>query len=1109
VQKLRKPIILVLLLAFCSSLLGPAPVMAQTVYLPQPGTLVGLSQHVACPVLRGVKVDPNNPLRLEFIIDTPNNTAVSKEEFDRLIGYFMAVLTIPEKDFWVNLSPYEQERIINPVVEQTSFGRELLTQDYLLKQLAASLTHPESQTGKNYWNEINRVGANNHSPVDNFNKVWIMPEKAEIYENGNVAYLTQASLKVLTEEDYLAQSQPGITTPHNNSARNDALESFKNNILPAIDQDVNNGENFTQLRQMYCSFLLASWFKSRLKESLYKYYINQNKVQGIELKDKNIKEKIYNQYVEAFKKGVYNYVKKEIVGANNHSPVKKITKRQYFSGGVVLEQGAVGASGSTTIITTDRAAVTLPAAYSRPVVVGDVDVLPGGKGSGSGASKKAGTDWEPVTDAEKDHILDLYKRGIGGVHRYELFPHSQRLEVGYIVIDDEMSPNKRGCHVTAENGTRIIALRGGLDHETGMYVVEHEDSEIRVDFANKRGVQRVATNANIPYERALHMIVSAGERAAWISGKKDGLMPVDEEDLQSYDLETLRNIINDQRGLQYGLIVDYFNGDSHVIGNSLSYEARFKARAWKLLEKKSATAGKDSGSSLTDTDTNDRRLDEPTRQAIVALETKWKQQIRSGLRIREEKRRLKISADTDVNQTVYVLEVDPEKENMPAQMIAHSFRMNVGKYGGEIKVVVRPAMPARQGRLPERYQPYLKTLVKYFDGTVEGWEAKIIADIDLHERYELLLRDHTLAFHAQQLWHYDGDLTPFQYLQLVMHENDAQWQARMHGENRVEHEAKILREFGKINGTRRILEDNRQSYGSVKAAGTKADYEAVSGAGKVAGTPYSPINEAKLAELIAGDPAIFDSESFMSLFPLERRNIDVSNFRKALDLLKERGHRVPLLKVVMDNVGFVPENELSRWVSPHAGFIGGEPFIVLRQGLSAEEIAWALAHDTSEYARYKQFATLYQSIARDYKISVERVAHIDQSADDVIMWLVAREGGLMPVHEAMLSGKIGNAQYYRGILEDGREMQEGILARLGYGSVSMGQYKEYQDRFKARADRLGGIALETNIILKSGSKAIEIKVTPQQVEMMKNSPRVGYKVVTVGEQHSLKEVLSL
>jgi hypothetical protein len=40
-------------------------------------------------------------------------------------------------------------------------------------------------------------------PVNTFNKVWILPDDALIYEKGNTAYVLKNHLRVMLEEDYL------------------------------------------------------------------------------------------------------------------------------------------------------------------------------------------------------------------------------------------------------------------------------------------------------------------------------------------------------------------------------------------------------------------------------------------------------------------------------------------------------------------------------------------------------------------------------------------------------------------------------------------------------------------------------------------------------------------------------------------------------------------------------------------------------------------------------------------------------------------------------------------------------------------------------------------
>jgi len=108
-----------------------------------------------------------------------------------------------------------------------------------------------------------------------------------------------------------------------------ASKVMRQAILPKITKDINQGRNFANLRQIYHSLILAKWFKEKFKQSFYRYYINQNNLTGIDLKDKTAKDQIYNLYIQAFQKGLYDCIKTEIEPVTN----KKL-KRRYFSGGI-------------------------------------------------------------------------------------------------------------------------------------------------------------------------------------------------------------------------------------------------------------------------------------------------------------------------------------------------------------------------------------------------------------------------------------------------------------------------------------------------------------------------------------------------------------------------------------------------------------------------------------------------------------------------------------------------------------------------------------------------------------------------------------------------------
>ncbi|OGW96966.1 MAG: hypothetical protein A2Z81_06195 [Omnitrophica WOR_2 bacterium GWA2_45_18] len=327
---------------------GQMPFTQTGLNLPVPGTMVTPTEGFHPLLIRGVSVSEDNPLRFEFILDA-GDTALAdealKEESRRLVKYFLAALTIPEEELWVNLSPYEKDRIIPHQFSQTEMGRDLLAQDYLLKQLTASLMYPEDELGKVFWERVYKKAQEQFGtteiPLDAFNKIWIVPEKSIIYEKGNSAFVVESYLKVMTEEDYLALSSSliahGEKGPHVDSqeltAKSQELKPItaiiRELLIPEIEREVNGGKTFAPLRQIYNAVILANWYKDRLAQGLLgQLYVDQNKITGIDIADRKVSQKIYGQYLEAFKKGVFNYVKEDYDAEN-----QQIVPKKYFSGG--------------------------------------------------------------------------------------------------------------------------------------------------------------------------------------------------------------------------------------------------------------------------------------------------------------------------------------------------------------------------------------------------------------------------------------------------------------------------------------------------------------------------------------------------------------------------------------------------------------------------------------------------------------------------------------------------------------------------------------------------------------------------------------------------------
>lgn len=287
-------------------------------------------------ILQGLQFDPADPLKVDFIVDEGDRANAGQAAFEaetaQLAKYFLAGLTLPRGDLWVNLSPYEGERIIPEALGQTGLGKVFLEQDYLLKNLTASLIHPDSETGKRFWAEAykqayEKLGTTD-IPVDTFNKVWIIPEKPVVYEKpgaSHVAYIVDARLKVMLDSDYLAQIKNVVS---DTSISKQALRDI---IVPIIEKEVNEGAGFAPLRQAYQALILAGWMKGKMSSAgglLAGGYINLNKTAGVEHGEQGLKDRVWNAYLEAFQKGVFNFIREEKDPATD-----EVLPRKYFSGG--------------------------------------------------------------------------------------------------------------------------------------------------------------------------------------------------------------------------------------------------------------------------------------------------------------------------------------------------------------------------------------------------------------------------------------------------------------------------------------------------------------------------------------------------------------------------------------------------------------------------------------------------------------------------------------------------------------------------------------------------------------------------------------------------------
>src|SRR5208282_6086562 len=104
------------------------------------------------------------------------------------------------------------------------------------------------EIGKKFWKRIYEEAAKRFGttsiPVNTFNKGWIVPEKAVVYENAKAgtAYVMESKLKVKLEQDYLSlQKHEGILSMPMSAKDTNQLGSqiVREIVIPELAKEVN------------------------------------------------------------------------------------------------------------------------------------------------------------------------------------------------------------------------------------------------------------------------------------------------------------------------------------------------------------------------------------------------------------------------------------------------------------------------------------------------------------------------------------------------------------------------------------------------------------------------------------------------------------------------------------------------------------------------------------------------------------------------------------------------------------------------------------------------------------------------------------------------------
>ena len=126
----------------CLNLTPTSYVFAETIPLVSPIAVSVKDVSYTPTLIKGLTIHPKDPFQFDFLV-YPSRQAesdrVDSDEAMRLIKYFLAGLTVPEKELWVNLSPGDVDRVMADGLSQTVMGRDLLAQDFMLKKISSAL----------------------------------------------------------------------------------------------------------------------------------------------------------------------------------------------------------------------------------------------------------------------------------------------------------------------------------------------------------------------------------------------------------------------------------------------------------------------------------------------------------------------------------------------------------------------------------------------------------------------------------------------------------------------------------------------------------------------------------------------------------------------------------------------------------------------------------------------------------------------------------------------------------------------------------------------------------------------------------------------------------
>lgn len=234
-------------------------------------------------LITGFAFKTQNPLPPGFILGHPRPDELGPQQIEelqqRLGEYFNTFIVVRGDDMHVDLNPFKEYCGIPQPLRKTRLGWGLLRQDLDLKRFTTQLLHPSHETGNLFWQKFlatTKTGATLESCI----KVWITPDNASVNQRqeGDTGHVDIIGfrMKVWCDFDYqsaekLRKNRGTAARPATDKADDNALEIFKEVVLPRIQEEVDLGDTFGLLRQIYTVLICAKYYKDHIGDKMPGY----------------------------------------------------------------------------------------------------------------------------------------------------------------------------------------------------------------------------------------------------------------------------------------------------------------------------------------------------------------------------------------------------------------------------------------------------------------------------------------------------------------------------------------------------------------------------------------------------------------------------------------------------------------------------------------------------------------------------------------------------------------------------------------------------------------------------------------------------------------------